>query len=181
MIERQTVMIVETDLEQRRITVIDKTSRRFQLDLPFADAAQSIPAPDEVWSIYRDNGYQWFLDKRQDAGDDRVPLDSMQPGDTRVRAKGTLHLDAAELLLNGQQIGVTTWERFILQTENSAVVLSRMPISLKTVQVYFNGVLQDPSTYFMGGEFQAELELGFNIVNEDNTIVVVYYQYNPES
>ncbi len=175
--ERQSVLIVETDIEQRRITVIDKTRRQFQIDFPYTDAAFSVPAVDEVWSIYRDNGFQWYLDQRLDAGDGRIPLDSLNPGDTRVRAKNTLHLDAEELRLNGQQIGVTTWERFILQTENGSVSLSRAPISLKTVQVFHNGVLVDPNSY----QFTLDGDLAFALVEQDNTVVVVYYQYNPES
>lgn len=171
--ERAVVQIIEVDIEQRRVTVADKNNRQFQLDYPFTGAAEAVPAPGEIWGIYRDNGYHWFLDKRRDNGEDRVGFATLAPGDTRVRAANTLHLDAGKLLLNGQQMGVTTWEKKTVILSQTDVPLAHTPISIKTVQVFFGGALIDPSGISLtatGLHFTTPLSAGS---------IIVYYQYQP--
>lgn len=168
--------IEEVDVSQRRITCKDKTDRIFQIDFPFSGPAWSMPMNGERWTLVRE-GYSWFLGQRLDDGTgDRVSLDSLQPGDTRVRARGILHLDAKTLKFNQVAFGVQNWQQFTVPAAENDILLAYRPLNIKAIQAFNNGILVPPLNITLQPDGRTLL---FAPTLSAGTLVV-YYQHSPE-
>jgi microcystin-dependent protein len=102
-IEERVIKITEVNMSKRQITGIDQHGTRQAASLHFLDPLVSIPARGEQWTAVR-RGNDWYLNKRIETGNERTRLSSLNPGDRRLDAPGTLHLGGQEVWINGEEI-----------------------------------------------------------------------------
>ena len=125
--------------QDRSIVGVDKTGARIEASYRDVGAAFRIPAGGEVWTAVR-HGWVWFLDQRLDSIDEHDAMSAnMQPGDTRLHAKGTVHMLAQAISVNGNPTGATMLDTFVTtldQAISKNYVLSAIPVHDHTISVF---------------------------------------------
>jgi hypothetical protein len=99
--EQRIVKVTEVNAANHRVVVEDNYGTILYITLHLQDAIVSMPVPGEKWVAER-QGVDWFLEKRVESGDETTPLTSMAPGDKRVEANTTLHLNAPKISIQGE-------------------------------------------------------------------------------
>lgn len=168
-VERRAVQIDDVDLVNRTAHVKDQTQGRFLVSFRYTDGAFQIPAPGEVWIVERNTSHEWHLFRRRDKNAEHLDMQDMSPGDTRLRAPGTIHARAQGFALNSRLIGATVWEKVTTSGATTTWLLTNTPI-LTSVQLFNNGSLTDPSGITLAGK-----TLTFPSIATGHTLIV-YYQ-----
>lgn len=165
------VTIEEIDVPTRTVHARDKTNAMIQASFHQAPGASlRIPSQGELWTCER-VGFQWRLDQRIDTVDEHTYAnESMQAGDTRLAADGTLHVIGDAIVYNGQPFGATTYSVFTPDGVATVFTLGIAPVSKHTVQAFENGLLLDPRSYVLSGA-----KLTFYAAPAAGTLVI-YYQ-----
>lgn len=167
-----TVTIDEVDVPTRTVHAHDKTNAMIQASFREAPGATlRIPSQGELWTCQR-IGFQWHLTNRLDTVDELArAADTMAPGDTRLSSTGTLHVVGDAINYNNQPMGATTRDVFDTDGVTTTFTLSAIPVHHHTVQVYLNGLVEDPRLFTLNGA-----TLIFKTAPVAGGVLVVYYQ-----
>lgn len=95
--EFRRVRIVEVNTANRYILARDFYDRDYQISFDFHGSVIHIPAKDEIWLI-RSYQTEWRLDRKLETDS----LEELAPGDKKIEASGSLHLEGTEVLINGR-------------------------------------------------------------------------------
>lgn len=142
--DRIAILIDEVDIVNRRVVGIDKTNKKFPLNVSFTGACFQVPAKGERWVIYRD-GYDWNLEDRLDDDGDRIPLSSLEPGDTRIRAAGTIYFDADTVEFGDSVVNFELADSSVTTPKlaNDAVTTPKLADNSVTSAKIVNGTITD--------------------------------------
>lgn len=96
---RQLVQIEGVDILRRTASVRDKLGAPHAAVFRDADAVSQLPQVGEMWMAERISSLEWHLLRRRESPEESAIRDTMNPGDTIVRA-------GPKLYINGQEIDV---------------------------------------------------------------------------
>jgi len=167
--DRIVIKVEQVDLANRTVHGLDKTKSSIMASIRDTGAAFRVPSNGELWTVCR-YGYVWYLEQRLDDPDDHDALQVYQPGDTRLHAGGTLHMQVEAATINDLPVGATVYDAFVADGLEDTFVLSAEPVHDRTLQAFLNGVLQATSLYSVNGT-----NVSFVSAPSAGTLII-YYQ-----
>ena len=108
-----------------------------------------VPAKGERWTAKR-QGWVWHLEAKMDTLiDHEFVVDSMNPGDTRVQADGTFHIQMERTEMNGRGIAPTVKDTFYSASGFTSFVLASQPVGPLCIHPVLNGMTLAPELWFV--------------------------------
>ena len=124
-------VIQEIDQKNQIIIAQDQvTNGQIQISTHFWEPLSSIPQPGELW-LCRNQGIDWFLDRRLENGSEFIPITALSPGDRRIEAN-TLYLSGNEIILSSGILSSLD--------EQLSIISSAPPFTLTKEEVIATGL-----------------------------------------
>jgi hypothetical protein len=172
--ERYAVLIDEVDPNTQIVQVVDSRGGKFSISYATTAGSLLIPKKGEYWLAERAD-YEWVLSGRYETSEDKLKIADLNPGDNRLLSSTVVRISAPSLTFNDQLLGVMTWDRFEIPSQGlSSIILTKAPISPKTIMAFSNGRLLDPTLLTL-----AHNVLIGNSIRFAAGVLVVHYQFIP--
>lgn len=167
------VKIDQVDLDHRIAHAFDKTGAPIQVSWrQSAGGVTRIPNQGEKWTAQK-VGFTWYLEDKLDSLDEHSYVQSsMQPGDTRLSADGTIHIKADAAHINGRGIAPVVHDTFNETSSFTSIVLASEVSTPESIMIFVNGLLVSPVHWLIDNDNRTITFATAQAAGE----VVVYYQ-----
>ena len=189
---RQLVVIEQVDLSKFMCHVRDKQGASHAAVFRNSNPLQEIPQVGQLWVAERMNSREWHLKERRENPTEAADRLALAPGQNIIRTgtdllkvagSGEVRFEVNSIKakaygtsgVTALSMGAMYWEQMVTGGGGATGWdLTYTPVSMKTVQLFNNGTLIDPTGLTLTGN---HLDFGGTIASGHT--VVVYYQTLP--